>query len=93
LPLTSIFVIHTVALLLAIDVLNVGKAYAHFVGGETQKIIDNYYQILFRLSSYKVVVDNDNATKLLFLNILDKAQNTDGKLIFAALSIKERKIY
>ena len=73
-------------LLIAIDIPALGKAYAHFIGGET-KAIDNY-QILFLLSPPKPVVDN-NSTKLNF-SVLDKEENTDVKLIFAALTIKEK---
>ena len=73
-------------LLIAIDIPALGKAYAHFIGGET-KAIDNY-QILFLLSPPKPVVYN-NSTKLNF-SVLDKEENTDVKLIFAALNIKEK---
>jgi len=74
------------SLLIAIDIPDLGKAYAHFIGGET-KTIDNY-QILFLLSPPKPVV-GDDSTKLNF-SVLDKEENTDVKLIFAALTIKEK---
>jgi hypothetical protein len=73
-------------LLIAIDIPDLGKAYAHFIGGET-KTIDNY-QILFLLSLPKPVV-GDDSTKLNF-SVLDKEENIDVKLIFAALTIKEK---
>jgi hypothetical protein len=79
---SSVLVIITTLLLL----IAIGKAYAHFIGGET-KTIDNY-QILFLLSPPKPVV-GDNSTKLNF-SVLDKEENTDVKLIFAALTIKEK---
>jgi hypothetical protein len=80
---SSVLVIITTLLLL----IAIGKAYAHFIGGET-KTIDNY-QILFLLSPPKPVV-GDNSTKLNF-SVLDKEENTDVKLIFAALTIKEKE--
>jgi hypothetical protein len=79
-------VITTLLLLIATNIPHISKAYAHFIGGET-KTIDNY-QILFLLSPPKPVV-GDNSTKLNF-SVLDKEENTDVKLIFAALTIKEK---
>jgi hypothetical protein len=79
-------IITTLLLLIATDIPHISKAYAHFIGGET-KTIDNY-QILFLLSPPKPVV-GDNSTKLNF-SVLDKEENTDVKLIFAALTIKEK---
>lgn len=64
----------------------VGRAYAHFVGGET-KTIGNY-QILLLASPSPLLVE-DNSTKLNF-SILDKDENKDIKSIFAALTIKEK---
>jgi hypothetical protein len=80
-------IITTLLLLIATDIPHISKAYAHFIGGET-KTIDNY-QILFLLSPPKPVV-GDNSTKLNF-SVLDKEENTDVKLIFAALTIKEKE--
>jgi hypothetical protein len=80
--------ISVLPLVISTDISIISKAYAHFVGGET-KTIDNY-QILLLLSPSKPIV-GDNSTKLNF-SILDKDQNTDLKLIFAALTIKEKKL-
>ncbi|MGI8833679.1 MAG: hypothetical protein ACR2IS_13720 [Nitrososphaeraceae archaeon] len=74
------------SLVIATAVSHVGKAYAHFVGGDT-KTIDNY-KILLLLSPSKPIV-GDNSTNLNF-SILDKDQNTELELIFAALTIKEK---
>jgi hypothetical protein len=87
LTLSSLLAISVLPLVISTDISIISKAYAHFVGGET-KTIDNY-QILL-LSPSKPIV-GDNSTKLNFSS-LDKDQNTDLKLIFAALTIKEKKL-
>lgn len=87
--LSSLLAISVISLVLVTDIPLVDKSYAHFVGGET-KTIDNY-KILFLLSPSKPIV-GDNSTKLNF-SILDKDQDRDIKSIFAALTIKEKKLW
>jgi hypothetical protein len=74
-------------IIIAIDIADISKTHAHFIGGETKTI--EKYDVLFLLSPPKPVVD-DNSTKLNF-SIQDKDEgNTDVNLIFAALTIKEK---
>lgn len=86
LTLSSLLAVSLLSLVIITVVPHVGRAHAHFVGGET-KTVDNY-KIMLLLSPSKPVV-GDNSTKLNF-SVLDNEQNKDIKSIFAALTIKEK---
>lgn len=86
LTLLSSLTFSLLSLVIVTAVPPVGRAYAHFVGGET-KTIDNYNIVLLMSPSKPIV--GDNSTKLNF-SILDKEQDKDLKSIFAALTIKEK---